>query len=91
MRSLSTHAHNVYLQTWYELGLVGVTLLMLFGLSIVNAIKTLSLTVQPYAYATFTSAAVVAASSYGMWQIWFLAMFGYSVALFWVGRSVASR
>jgi hypothetical protein len=89
--SLSTHAHSVYLQTWYELGFMGVMLLMLFGLSIVNAIKRLAGAVQPYAYATFTSAAVVAAFSYGMWQTWFLAMFGFCVVLFSVGRSVSPR
>ena len=70
---------------------MGAMLLMLFGLSIVNAIKRLAGAVQPYAYATFTSAAVVAAFSYGMWQTWFLAMFGFCVVLFSVGRSVSPR
>lgn len=91
LSSFSTHAHNVYLQTWYELGLVGAALLTLVGLSFVKAISNLARAFQPYAYATFTSAAVVAAFSYGMWQIWFMAMFGYCVALFWIGRSVSPK
>ncbi len=37
-RTLSTHSHSVYLQTWFELGLVGATLLTLLGLSILQAI-----------------------------------------------------
>ena len=87
---LSSHAHSVYLQTWYELGLVGAALLTLFGLSILNAIRSLVRAVQPYAYATFASAAAVAASSYGMWQIWFMALFGFCVVLFSLGRSVST-
>jgi O-antigen ligase len=89
-RPLSTHAHSVYLQTWYELGLVGATLLTLFGLSILSAIRSLTRAVQPYAYATFASVAAVAASSYGMWQIWFMALFGFCVVLFSLGRSIST-
>jgi len=89
-RPLSTHAHSVYLQTWYELGLVGATLLTLLGLSILSAIRSLTRAVQPYAYATFASVAAVAASSYGMWQIWFMALFGFCVVLFSLGRSVST-
>ena len=91
LHPLSTHAHSAYLQTWYELGLMGVMLLMLFGLSILRAIRSLTGTVQPYAYATFASAAVIAAFSYGMWQIWFLALFGFCIVLFSIGRAVSPR
>ena len=73
---LSTHAHSVFLQTWFELGLAGATLLTLFGLALVQSIMALATTVRPYALATFASATVMAASSYGMWQYWYLAMFG---------------
>lgn len=82
---LSTHSHNIYLQTWYELGLVGVTLLTLLGLAILRAIRTLAREYQPYALATFASAALMAASSYGMWQTWFVCMFCVSAVLFKVG------
>jgi hypothetical protein len=30
----------------------------------------------------------MAASSYGMWQIWFVSMFGMSAALFGLGRTL---
>jgi len=88
--SLSTHAHSVYLQTWYELGLVGATLLTLFGLAILSAIRALSGAIRPYAYATFASAATLAASSYGMWQIWYMALFGFSAVLFSLGRNTST-
>ena len=87
--NLSRHAHNVFLQTWLELGFVGAMLLTMLGLSIVNAIKTLDRSHQPYAYATFASAAAIASASYGMWQTWFMAMFAYCVVLLALGRSVS--
>jgi len=88
--SLSSHAHSLYLQTWYELGLVGATLLTLFGLAILSAIRALSGAIRPYAYATFASAATLAASSYGMWQIWYMALFGFSAVLFSLGRNTST-
>jgi O-antigen ligase len=81
-RTLSTHSHSVYLQTWFELGLIGATLLTLLGLAILQAIGTLMPMAQPYAYATFVAAALMASSSYGMWQSWFNGMFALSAALF---------
>jgi hypothetical protein len=87
-RTLSAHSHSVYLQTWFELGLVGATLLTLLGLSILQGIKSLAARLQPYAYATFASAAAMAASSYGMWQSWFMSMFGMTAALLALGTSL---
>lgn len=90
-RTLSVHSHSVYLQTWFELGLIGATLLTLFGLSILQAIRSLALPLRPYAYATFVSAMVMAASSYGMWQIWFVSMFALTAALFGLGASLIAK
>jgi O-antigen ligase len=84
-RTLSTHSHSIYLQTWFELGLIGATLLTLLGLSIVQAIWSLRADLKPYAYATFVAAALMAASSYGMWQIWFVGLFALCAALFGIG------
>ena len=69
------HAHNIYLQTWLELGAVGAALLTLIGLAVLERIRGLGRHVAPYAQATFASTSLVAASSYGMWQTWFMVMF----------------
>jgi O-antigen ligase len=90
-RTLSAHSHSIYLQTWFELGLIGATLLCVLGLAILQAIGSLAARLQPYAYATFVSAAVMAASSYGMWQIWFVSMFGFCAALFGLGASLLGK
>ncbi len=80
------HAHNVYLQTWFELGAVGAALLTLVGLALIERLQRLGDRFAPSGQATFASAAVMAAGSYGMWQAWFIAMFAlcasmYAVAL----------
>jgi hypothetical protein len=84
-RTLSIHSHSIYLQTWFELGLVGAVLLTLVGLSVLGAIRWLDPFVQPYAYATFATAAALAGASYGMWQYWFMALFGFCAVASGVG------
>jgi hypothetical protein len=64
---------------------VGATLLTVAGLSILAAMASLPPVLQPYAYATFASAAAMAASSYGMWQSWFMATFALCALLFALG------
>lgn len=76
-----THAHNAYLQTWYELGAVGAFLLCAFGLSLIVATARMPRTVLPFAAATLTAAIVMAASSWGMWQPWFMGAFAASAVL----------
>ena len=83
--TLSTHSHNIYLQTWLELGLIGAVLLTLFGLSILRAISLLGPRLQPYAYATFASAVAMGSSSYGIWQVWYMALFAFCAVTFSIG------
>ena len=85
------HSHNVYLQTWFELGAVGAALLLLLGLGMLAWIGRQGEAVQPYALAAFTSAAVVAAFSYGLWQEWFQALFFASIVLTRLGREYVER
>ena len=86
-KTLSRHAHNVYLQTWYELGAAGAALLMAVGIAVLGAIRRLTDRVQPFALATFATGATMISSSYGMWQTWYLALF----ALAAVALAVAVR
>jgi len=74
-----SHAHNVYLQTWRELGAVGAGLLTLIGLATIKRIRRLTESAIPYVQATFASVMAIIAASYGMWQPWFIAMFGMCV------------
>lgn len=64
------HTHNVYLQVWYELGLLGVVPFLLLGLSLIHGITALPQQVQRYALVYAAMAAAMLATSYGLWQSW---------------------
>lgn len=70
------HSHNAFLQTWYELGAVGVFLLIVAGMSVFGYIGRLSTAIQPFILAQLTAFLVISAFSWGMWQSWFMAIAG---------------
>lgn len=76
------HAHNIFLQTWYELGVVGAVILSLFGLGLLDAIKHLKPRHQPAALAVFAASFATASTSFGLWQSWFMSMFGLTLLSF---------
>jgi hypothetical protein len=71
-RTLGSHAHNVFLQAWFELGAVGVLLLAIVGAAVVTLIPLLPASAQPFAAGSFAAFAFVGAFSWGMWQMWFM-------------------
>ncbi len=71
--SVGWHSHNGYLQIWYEAGAVGALFLLGIGLLLLQSIARAPPIVQPHLYATFTSGALLAASSFSIWAPWFLA------------------
>ncbi|MFN3868204.1 MAG: O-antigen ligase family protein [Hyphomicrobiaceae bacterium] len=79
------HQHNVYLQVWQELGLVGAILLLPVGWRLLAMIAALDTRARPYGYAFVASAATIASSSYGIWQLWFMALYGMAAVAFVVG------
>jgi len=76
-RRTGRHAHNIFLQSWYELGLVGAALVMLFGIAVLRRIATLPSGLQPYGHAVVSCVVVIASLAWGMWQTWLLA--GYAL------------
>jgi O-antigen ligase len=78
-RNTGQHAHNMYLQTWYELGAAGVLLIVIAGAIVAFRISLLPIETQPFAAASFAVFLSIAASSWGMWQEWLMAAFGLSV------------
>jgi O-antigen ligase len=71
-RTLGSHAHNIFLQAWFELGAVGAFLLAIAGAAVVVLIPSLPASARPFAGGSFAAFAVVAAFSWGMWQMWFM-------------------
>lgn len=75
------HAHNAYLQTWYELGGIGALLFMVLGLAVLRHITQYAAAVQPWLLATFTTASLIGAFTWGMWQAWFMGAFAFAALL----------
>lgn len=87
----SRDAHNVFLQTWFELGVIGAVLLTLVGLAVLKRIERLGEAAAPYAYATFASASATLASSWGMWRPWFVYIFAFAVVIFAIALRASIR
>jgi O-antigen ligase len=75
-RNTGIHAHNIFLQSWYELGLVGVILIAFASAMIALRISLLPLEVVPFAGATFTIFLATASVAWGMWQTWLICAVG---------------
>jgi O-antigen ligase len=75
-RTTGAHAHNIFLQTWYELGLLGVILVAIAGVFIALRILLLPPEAQPFAAAAFTAVFVTLATSWSMWQVWLVCGLG---------------
>ena len=86
-RTTGHHAHDVFLQTWYELGAFGAILFALAGALVALRIGALPREAQPFAAATFATAAIIAAFAWGIWQTWW--MCGLGLAALYV--SLAAR
>jgi O-antigen ligase len=75
-RNTGRHAHDMFLQSWYELGLVGVILIAIAGAIVAIRMSLLPLEVQPFAAATFATFLGIAAFAWGMWQTWLICAVG---------------
>lgn len=88
---LGLHAHNNYLQVWYELGAVGAALILAFGLALLSSIQKMSREIKPYALATFATACIIAAFGWGLWQSWLLSGYGFAIILMTVANALPKR
>lgn len=84
--ALNRHAHNAYIQIWYELGAVGAMLLALAGAGLIAGIDRLPGAARPFANAQFAGTTVLMSASYGIWQMWFLASMALATVIL-VGTS----
>jgi O-antigen ligase len=90
-KSTARHAHNVFLQVWYELGAVGAGLLALIGLTALAAIGRAKPTVQPFLMAQFAAVSGMIAFSFSIWQLWFEGAIGLGALALLLGLLLASR
>jgi len=78
---LSTHAHNAYLQVWFELGAIGAGLLALVVIAGFGALSATAGGVQPFAIGYFAAVLSAAGVAYGFWQLWLLALYALSAMM----------
>ena len=81
------HPHNIYLQTWLELGAIGALLLLGVGLAALWAIGAWPPLLQGAAYALFAVGGAVGVSGFEFWQTWMLGV----VAFAWSAMLLAFR
>lgn len=79
------HAHNIYLQLWYELGLIGVLLVAGAGVALINGVRQRPS--SPLVFATMMATALLLATSWGLWQPWLLGAIAVSSILLVVGQA----
>jgi hypothetical protein len=70
---LGWHAHNAFLQTWFELGAVGAGTLLMVLLALIGSLRRLDASVHPAAVATMAICILVASTGWSMWQPWLVA------------------
>jgi O-antigen ligase len=69
------HAHNVYLQTWFELGLIGAVLMLATGLTLFRRLYDVPERARPFVFATLVAGIIMAGLSWGLWQPWLAAAY----------------
>lgn len=77
----AAHAHNIYLQVWYEFGAIGAILLGLVGYAALTTLCRLPGPLRGVGLAHFGVVSGVLATGYGLWQPWLQAAVAYSLFL----------
>jgi hypothetical protein len=74
--STASHAHNAFLQMWYELGAIGAAIFALIGVAAIAAIRHTRPAVQPLMLAQFAAVSGMIGFSFSIWQLWFQGAIG---------------
>lgn len=76
------HPHNIYLQIWYELGVIGALAFAVLGFSMLRRTGALSEPSRALALTHAAACMTVIVSTYGLWQAWFQATIVMSIGGF---------
>jgi O-antigen ligase len=79
--NVPTHPHNVYLQTWFELGLIGALFLGASGVALLSYVSRLPVDTIPFGLAALVMGLCQIASSFDIWQRWYFALLTISCLL----------
>lgn len=71
----ATHPHNMFVQTWMDMGLLGVLFGLLFCFYAWNKIRSLNETVVPAILAGIAMYVLFALATHSLWQTWSMILF----------------
>jgi O-antigen ligase len=89
-RTIGSHAHNIFLQTLFELGVIGAILMAFAGAAVALRMSLLRIEAQPFAAASFTAFMAIASFAWGMWQTWLICGAAILLIYLLVGGNVAA-
>jgi hypothetical protein len=81
------HPHNVFIQTWLELGAIGAVLLLSIGLAGLWSLRNWPSLLQASGYALFAACCAIGLSGFDMFQTWLIG----ATALAWSSMVLAKR
>jgi O-antigen ligase len=90
-RTIGWHAHDLFLQTWFELGVIGAILIAFAGVMVTLRMSLLPVEVQPFAAASLTAFMAIASFGWGMWQTWLICGVALLLIYLLIGANVAER
>lgn len=89
--SAYTHLHNVTLQLWLDLGLVGAAIALAVALRLLALSRRLSEGTAPFAAAAWTAGLVTVMSGFEIWSEAMLGIFAFAAFLFAATGRAAAR
>jgi len=90
-RTIGWHAHDLFLQSWFELGFIGVILVAFAGAMVALRMSFLPIEAQPFAASSFIAFMAIASFGWGMWQTWLLCGAALSLIFLLVAANLCAR
>ncbi|MEM8971333.1 MAG: O-antigen ligase family protein [Pseudomonadota bacterium] len=85
------HPHNFYLQVLYEFGAIGGACFLALGLAIVWCASRLPNPDASHNLAAFVTAAVMSASTFGLFELWYVSVLAVTAVLLSLAAAFARR
>ncbi len=81
MQAIPPHAHNIYVQTWFELGAFGALVAAMAASSSCRQHGAIRRQIYPYLAGAAANGMMQIFPSFELWQIWYLNTLAFAVVL----------
>lgn len=89
--TVDNHAHNFFLQIWFELGALGALVFGIAGIVSLRSLARMKAVAQPFAMATTAVGLTLCSATWNLWHLWLIAAFGIAVTLLALGNAIAGE